>query len=269
MAAQNGEGAGGEGGAEAVGDGVAGIEGLEGAGVQGAEGVVGAGGFAAEDVDIGAEGFGAEAGAAKKAAAADGGEDGVEIGDLFEEFLCGGSLASDDAVVVVGMDEDRAGFGLDTGTGFGARGHGGFGEGDFAAVAFDGAAFYGRSIFGHDDVGTDTAPGSGASYGRAMIAAGGSDDAVGGFGVSEGKDGVGGAANLKGASSLEVVAFEEKLGAGDGVEGVGSKDRSAMDAWGDTRVSFADGIPGGRLVAGRFDLWSRAHERPSAIENFG
>lgn len=126
MAAQNGEGAGGEGGAEAVGDGVARIEGLEGASGQGAVGVVGAGGFAAEDVDIGAEGFGAEAGAAEKATAADRSEDGVEIGDLFEELFGGGGLAGDDAVVVIGMDEDGAGFGLDTGTGFGARGHGGF-----------------------------------------------------------------------------------------------------------------------------------------------
>lgn len=92
---------------------------------------------------------------------------------------------------------------------------------------------------------------------------------MGGFGVGKGKDGVGGAANFEGASFLEVVALEEKSDVRNGVQGVGSQDGSAMNTRRDTRVGFADGVPGGGLKAGRFDLWSRAHERQSAIENFG
>lgn len=262
VAAENGEGARGQGRAKAVGDGVAGIERLESASGEGAIGIVGAGRFAAEDVDIGAEGFGAQASTAKETASADGSEDGVEVGDFFQKFFCGGGLAGDDPIVVVGMDEDGAGFGLNACAGFSPRGHGGFGERDFAAVAFDGAAFYWRSVFWHDDVGGDAAPRGGTGYGSSVIAARGSDDAMSGFRIGEGEDRVGRAANFEGPGFLEIVALEEKLDASDGVQGMRSEDGSAMDARGDEGVSFADRVPGRRLIIGGFDLWSSAHRKP-------
>ena len=69
--AKDGEGARGKRGAEAVGDGVGGVDGLQRAGGDGAVGVVGVGGFAAEDAGLGADRAGAQAGAAEQAAAAD------------------------------------------------------------------------------------------------------------------------------------------------------------------------------------------------------
>ena len=247
MFAQNREGARGERGAETVGDGVAGVEGLESACGERAVGVVGAGWFAAEDVDVGADAFCGQAGAAEEAAAADGRNNRVDVGDFFEEFPGGCGLAGDDAVVVVGMDERGAGFGLDAGGSLLARSDGWLGECDLATVAFDGAAFYFWRVFGHDDVGGDAAPRGGAGDGGAVIAAGGGDDAVGGFGVGERKNGVGGAANFEGAGLLEIFALEEKLGGGDGVERVGGENWSAMNAPGDARVGIDDVLPGWRL----------------------
>ncbi len=247
MLSENREGARGQGRPEAVGDGVAGVDGLESAGGQGSVGVIGAGRLAAEDMDTGPEAFCGEAGAAEETAAADWGDYGVEVGDFFEEFFGGGGLPSDDAVVVVGMDERGTSVGLNAGGVFLAGSDGGFGEGDFSAITFDGAAFYFGRVFRHDDVRGDTAPCCRAGDGSAVIAAGGSDDAVGGFRAGERKNGVGGAANFEGAGFLKILALEEELGAGHGVERVRSENGGAVDARGDACVGFYNILPSGSL----------------------
>lgn len=262
MAAQDCERARGKGSTKTVGDGVAGIERLESAGGERAIGVIGFGRLAAEEVNVGTDGFGAEAAAAEKAAAADRSEEGVDVGDLFQKLFGGGGLAGDDAIVIVGMDEDGAGFGLNARGSFLARGDGRLGEGDATAVAFDGTALYLGGVPGHDDVCGNAAPRSGAGDGRAMIAAGGRDNPVNGFGVCERENRIGGAANFERAGFLEVVALEEELGAGDVVEGMRSENGSAMDARRDTGVGFANGFPSGRLIFRRFDLLRCAHGKP-------
>ena len=257
---QDGEGARGERGAEAIGDSVARFEGLQGAGLDGAVGIVGALRFAAEDGDARTKALNAEARAAEQAAAANGGEDRVQVPYFFEELLGGGGLAGDDAVVVVGMDERGAGFGLHAGGGFGAGGDFGFAEGDFAAVGFDGLALHAGRVFGHDDIGGDAAPGCGAGYGGTVVAAGEGDDAVGDLGVGHGEDGVAGAADLEGASFLEIVTFEEEAGASDGVERTRGEYRGAMDVRGDAGVRGQDGGPVGRLIGGRVVRAGRRRE---------
>src|SRR3981189_3101637 len=105
MAAEDGEGARGEGSAEAVGDSVTGVQRLQGAAGKGAVGVMRALGRAAKDVDSRADALGAEAGAAKQSAAADGCENGVQVAHILEELLGGGRLSRGGAVVVVGRDQ--------------------------------------------------------------------------------------------------------------------------------------------------------------------
>ena len=214
------------------------------AGLEGAVGVVGAFGFAAEDADIWLHAFGAKACAAEEAAATYGSENGVEAGDFFEQFFGSGGLAGDDAVVVVGMDEIGAGFGLHASGGFIAGSDGGFAQGDLRAVTLDGAILYLRDIFGHDHPGFYAAPCAGAGDGGSMIAAGLGDDAVGGFGVGQGEYRVAGAANFERAGFLKIVTLEKKSRAGEFVERRAGQYRRAMDSGGDARVSFNDGGPG-------------------------
>ena len=65
-------------------------------------------GLNADDADLGI-GFLEGAGdAADEAAAADGDDDGFEVGNLLEEFEADGALAGDDFGVVEGMDEGAA-----------------------------------------------------------------------------------------------------------------------------------------------------------------
>ena len=104
MAPENCERPRGQRSAETVRNRVARIEGLQSAGSKRAVGVIRARGFAAENVNIGADGFCAQASAAQKAAAAYRRENGVEVRNFFEKLFRGGGLTCDDAVVVVGVD---------------------------------------------------------------------------------------------------------------------------------------------------------------------
>ncbi len=257
--AENGEGARREGSAQAVGDGVAGIERLQSSGGEGAVGVIGARGFAAEDSNGGSNASGAEARSAQQAAAADRCKHGVQIPDFLKQFFGGGGLAGDDAVVVVRMNEMRAGFCLHARGGFRTGGDGWLAESNFPAVRFNGPNFHFGGVFGDDDVGGDTAPGGGAGDGGAVVSAGGSDDAASGFFVRNRKDGIRRAANLERACFLQVFTFEEEFRAGDGVQRRGSENRSEMNPWRDARVSGEDGLPTRRLESSLFDLRCCAH----------
>ena len=258
---KNRESARGEGSAQAVSDGVAGIERLQSSGGEGAVGVVGARGLAAKDSNGRSNASGAEARSAQQTAAADWCKDGVQIAHFFEQFLCGGGLASDDAIVVVRMNEMRASFSLHARGDLGARGNGWLAECDLAAVGFDGLDFHFRGVFRHDNVGGDAAPGGGASDRGAVVSAGGSDDAVRGLFVRKRKNRICRPANFEGAGLLQVFTFEEEFRAGDGVQRRRGENRGAMDPWRDTRVSGEDGLPTRRLIHGAFDLWCHAHER--------
>src|SRR5205823_4435730 len=114
VASQNGKGARRQGSAEAVGNGVAGILGLQRSGSQGPVSVVGAGRLAADDSNVSSNAFGGKASTAEQASAAYGRKDSVEIWRFFQEFLGCRSLPGDDAVIVVRMDKVTASFCLYT-----------------------------------------------------------------------------------------------------------------------------------------------------------
>src|SRR5262249_43232256 len=132
----------------------------------------------------------AKAGAAEEAAAADGGENSVEIWHFFQKLLCRRCLTGDDSVVIIRVDQDRARLGLDFGRRFFAGGHGGLAEGDFAPIVLDRLAFYARSIPRHDDPSLYAAPGCCTGDGSAMVAAGLGNDAMPGLFIGQGKYGV-------------------------------------------------------------------------------
>jgi len=79
--------------------------------------------FAAVDSHRWANAFRAQTGPAEQAATADRSKYGIQIVDLFEELFGGCRLAGDHAVVVIGVNHQCAGFGLDSIRGFIARGH--------------------------------------------------------------------------------------------------------------------------------------------------
>ncbi len=79
-----------------------------------------AGGLDADHFDVRTGLLDGAGDAADEATAADGDHDGVEVGDLLEEFETDGSLASDDEWIVEGVDEGH-GFGIADAAGFGRR----------------------------------------------------------------------------------------------------------------------------------------------------
>src|SRR6266568_4920867 len=118
--------------------------------------------------------------------------------------------AGDNAVIVVGMNEDRAGFRLHAIAGFFAGRYFRLAEGDFAAVRFNRLDFHFRSVPGHYDVCRHAAPGSRACHGRAMIPARLRHDAACRLLVREREDGIRRAANLERAGLLQVLTLKEK-----------------------------------------------------------
>ena len=112
MTPQNRERARGERSAQAIGDGVARLQRLQRAGGQRTVSIIRALRLASEHASVCANPLGAQARSAEQSAAADRGEHGVEITGVFKQLLRRSGLSGDDAVVVVGMNEDRAGFRL-------------------------------------------------------------------------------------------------------------------------------------------------------------
>src|SRR6202171_197745 len=97
---------------------------MQSSGGERAVGVVGTRGLGAEVSHERSNAFGAEARSAQEASAANWRKDGVKIAHFFEQFFCGGGLAGDDAIVVVGMNKVRSGFRLDASGDLGARSNG-------------------------------------------------------------------------------------------------------------------------------------------------
>ncbi len=230
---EDGEGERGEGGAETVGDGVAGAGGRDGTGTKRAISIVGVGGLAADDFDLRALKFGGERDAAEKTSATDGSEDVIEVGDFFEKFEGDGALAGDDLHVVVGMNHVGVSLVGDFAGGGFAGFESGLANGDLAAVGANGGMFGSGRVGRHNDPGGNAAKLSGAGECGAVIAGGVGHHAVAGLVVGEGEDCVGGAANFEGAGFLEIFTFEEELGAGGFVEVLGGEDGRAVNLMGD------------------------------------
>src|SRR5260370_40177287 len=146
-------------GAQAVGDGVAGVLRLQRTRGQGAVGVIRAFGLAAEYADIGTNPFGAEASPAEQSAATDRGKHCIQVTEIFQQLLCSGGLSSDDAVVSLGIHQIGAGFRLDTIASCFSRRDRRLAANNFSAVTLDGFGFHGgRPFFFYDPRGRPPPP---------------------------------------------------------------------------------------------------------------
>src|SRR6185369_4585756 len=135
-----------------------------------------------------------------EAAAADGDDDDVDVGEVLEDLEADGALAGDDVGVVVGRDEGHGPFGDELpGDGL-ACGLGD--EDDLGAVAagrFD--LQRGRHV-GHDDGDGDAEGPAGVGEGLAVVAGGVRDHAGAAAVEVEAVQGVRRAAELEGADRL-------------------------------------------------------------------
>ena len=146
--------------------------------------------------------------AADEAAAADGHDDGFDVGDLLEQFEADGALAGDDFGVVEGMDEGAALFDA-AAQGFVA----GFVvacavEDDFSAVAARGGDFDLRRGQRHDDLGANAARGSVKGDALRVIAGAGGDHAALALRFAEREELVECAALLERAGALQVLELQ-------------------------------------------------------------
>lgn len=178
---------------------VVGDSGDDPAGGEGARGIIGTGGFRSDHADAGTQSLGGDGGATEEAAAADGSDHDVEVGDLCEQFEGGRALTGHHGVVIVRMNESSACFCDEARAGGFAGGDVGFAKRDEAAVAADGRDLGLRCVGRHHDVGGD--PRSRAA--RARAAAWLPEEWVttprAASAMVRGEHGVGGSAGLEGA----------------------------------------------------------------------
>ena len=226
-----------ESGAKAVGNGFGFCGGLDFAGGEGAVSVVGIFRFSANHANLRAHGFRGDGSTAEETAAADGRNDDVEVGNVFEQFDGCGALAGDDLRIVVRMNQHGAGFFLEDFAGGVARSDAIFAFGDAAAVGFDGLTLGAGRGAGHDDPRGNTPTAGGERNGCGMISRRYSDDAALRLFVGERENGVGGAAEFKRAGFLQILALEKQVRAGHVVDGFRGEDGSAMNMRLNARVS--------------------------------
>ncbi len=159
--------------------------------------VVGVGRFASDHLNFGTQRFRGDRRSGKQAAARYGRANDIEVGNLFEEFESGGALPGDHAVVIVGVNQRRAGFSQQLRRGRRAGFERWFAKRNFAAVGLHGAHLYFRSVARHHHPGANAAQLRGQRQRRAVISRGVSHDAARGFSLAQGKNGVRRAANFE------------------------------------------------------------------------
>src|SRR5690606_10021748 len=212
-------------GGEAVGDGGFRLDGDGPAGVEGAAHGAGVLGLDADDGAIGPVGADPGGGPGEQPAAADGDEDGADVGPVLEDLDRDGALARDDVGVVEGRDHGEAALG---GDGLGAGlplGGGGALEHDLGAQAAGALDLDVRGGDGHDDDGGDLEEPRGEGDGLCVVAGGKGDDAGPALLLGQARDHGVGAPQLEGADALEVLALEADLGAGLVRQPVGREER--------------------------------------------
>ncbi len=139
----------------------------------------------ADDADLGVGLLEGAGDAADEAAAADGDDDGFDVGDLLEQFEADGALAADDLGVVEGMDEGAALFDAAAHGFFAGLVVAGAVEDDFGAIAARGGDLDLRRGQRHDDLGANAARGGVEGDALGMIAGAGGDDAALALGLAE------------------------------------------------------------------------------------
>ena len=183
--------------------------------------------------------------AAHEAAAAHGGDEYLERRRVGQQLQRRRALAGDDGVVVVGVDEARAGLGRKPRGRLLARGEGGGAGGDLAAVGAYGGLLHGRRVLGHDDVGRHAPLPRGEGQRRGEVARGVGEHAGGGLVVRKQEHRVHRSADLEGARALEALALEDQRGAGQRVQARAAHDNRAVDVAGQARRRGFDGAERG------------------------
>ncbi len=149
---------------------------------------------------------------AEESAAAHRGDDHIQVGNVLQQFQRSRALAGDDALIIVGMDNVRAGLEPDpferAFPGFECR----LTKRDLSTVAGDRVFLHRRGIVWHDDIGRDAAHFRSQSQRLGMVPGGMRADSAGRLFVAERKYRIGGAAELEGAHLLHVFTFEKNLG---------------------------------------------------------
>ncbi|CAH0308671.1 hypothetical protein SRABI128_04428 [Microbacterium sp. Bi128] len=194
-------------------------------GVGGERGWVGGGVFSldADDADLAAEFFGArlhrDGNAREESAAADTHQDGVDVGDLFEDLQPDRPLAGDDVDVIEGVDKDGAAF-IGVALGFRQRlVHVVAMQHHLGAVAAGGGELGQCNAERHVDPGLDAQALGCDSHALGVVSGRGRHDAALLFGVGELGHPHVGTADLEGAGALQVFALEEDLAADRAAEG--------------------------------------------------
>ncbi len=163
----------------------------------------------ADDAHAGPQRLGGNRNPRDEPAAADGHDDGVDLGAGVEEFEADRALPGDDARVVERVDERQPALGdqfVDT-----LRGivEGGAVEDDLGAESARGSDFGERRALGHDDDRRHAERPGGEGDTLRVVARRLRDDAARALVVGQVDHAVEGAAHLEGAADLRVLGFEE------------------------------------------------------------
>ena len=215
----------------AIGDGVGGGEGDHMAGLQ--AGLHGGGALRlhADDRDVGVEQLGQGGHASGQAAAADGDQDHIHVGEVLKDLVCDGALAGGYPKIVEGVDIGQPLLLSQLGGLLGGLVEHLAVENDPCAVVLGVVDLHQGGGGGHHDGGGDPRRLGGIGQPLGVVAGGGGDEAPGFLLLAEGADLIVGPADLIGAGDLHIFRLEidlisTRLGQGGGVDQAGGADHA-------------------------------------------
>jgi hypothetical protein len=168
-------------------------------------------GFGREDFGFVAARFEGGGDAAGQAASAEAGDDGIDVGEVLDDFETGRGVASDEGVILKGMDEGAVHGGMGAvAEGLPALIPGSFD--DLAAETADGIELGLRSGFDHEDLAGHACAASGEGHTLGSVAGADGPHAAAALVFGEKADGVPGSANFEGADGLQVLQLEINVG---------------------------------------------------------
>ena len=181
------------------------------------EGVLHAGGTGSlhtVDLDLGAQALDGESHAGDQAAAADGHDDRIHIGQLVQDLQADGALARDDQLVIVGVDEGHAGLLLELDGAVVGVVVGTLDQLYLRAQALGAFHFHNRGTVGHADHTFNAHAGGGQRHALGMVAGRAGDHALGAFFLAQLADFIVGTADLEAAGHLQVFGLQVEICAG-------------------------------------------------------
>ena len=167
----------------------------------------GTGSLHAVDLYLGAQALDGKRHAGDQAAAADGHDDCVHIGQLVEDLKTDGPLPCNDKLVIVGVDKGHAGLLLQFHGAVMGIVVGALDQLDLRAKALGALYLHNRGTVRHTDHALDAHAGGGKRHALRVVAGRAGDDALGALGLAELADLVVSAAHLKAARDLQVLGL--------------------------------------------------------------